>query len=1154
MKDHACIAFLAALFMTCRLTCGAPAGVEVTVTCGKVAVTDWIAEVTLDLPTAQKLVGASGPAERVAVYETTGPDAAVRVASQVDASGEQGPYTVAWQVPGELPAQAVRTFAIRFEDTAPGAAVERAVAVSATDDTVTVTNGDLVLEHSRGSGGMISRVTVAGAAAALNWNDKIFDGQVYYLANHRAGKLEVKAAGPLRAVVEATGEYLDAEAQAPSRPRALYRFTSYAGMPFALVEATVTQTFAHQWISLHFIEMQIGAAGFTDYATEQTAGPLAQEGQFHAGQEWAAVYNEKVLIAACASESAGVWDGGGGNYGAYLRSGSSPLDTVHRPWRGALVFGAGRQALDAKLVQRWSEILRNPPSVRLRFEPLEVRVAAAEAALREKEGALVSLSGRQWAVGHVAVRLAGVQVASARQFLATGCFSCALAAVMDADADLGERADAVDLREQGSIMAGMVLDCPFLANDQVAYVWSRRAYGMGIMSIYDRRHGREMLNVDPRTAPLWEIAVKTLGGGATYSSVGGHCGASFDADDKAGRLHLSWQGNDSRVQVEMRLDAGEPLLHARLSAETLQSNTGLLTVTFPVIKGILPLTPGATGDMVLETAGLGGQKPSPLTSGKISSTEYPSGMQFSALLGGGRGFYVAEEDGQANRKQLTWTPDSARGTLDFAISHPVLNWGAAKPVNAYTSPGAVVCGPFTGDWYDAARLYRGWALTAPWCAKGPIYQRQDYPQWLRTAPYWTISHLGDESGIQAEIEKQAFYGIPTMIAHTYGYFFTPTQDDRFPEAWPPKLGSEGFRQAVKQLQGKGIRIVPYILGWTWDEGTDSFRMKDAKNQGAMWGPNGELTTHTSYGGGERFTAMCPASKLWRDEMLSWTRELVGRYGVDGVYYDFLTIHTSDCYNQAHGHAIGGGNYWTQAVHGLYEECRALAKELNPEAMITGEDVAEYCIDVHDTFLCMGKTGTSAPLFQAVYHGYANVFGADINQLKTVFLGRPWLLGLQNGWHNTEEPMIGKAPYQQYAYLGEYYRRLLRCRWEFANPYLGWGEMLRPPGIAGDLPVISERDVYGPFTVPAVEGSAWKAPDGSVGLFFLNYDEKSAHTFTWTTDLAEIAGLDATTPVRISRWTPAAGLTQLREMAGGVLAETLEAQPLDIVAYKVEKVK
>ena len=50
-------------------------------------------------------------------------------------------------------------------------------------------------------------------------------------------------------------------------------------------------------------------------------------------------------------------------------------------------------------------------------------------------------------------------------------------------------------------------------------------------------------------------------------------------------------------------------------------------------------------------------------------------------------------------------------------------------------------------------------------------------------------------------------------------------------------------------------------------------MKDAKNQGAMWGPNGELTTHTSYGGGERFTAMCPASKLWRDEMLSWTREL-----------------------------------------------------------------------------------------------------------------------------------------------------------------------------------------------------------------------------------------------------------------------------------------
>jgi hypothetical protein len=350
--------------------------------------------------------------------------------------------------------------------------------------------------------------------------------------------------------------------------------------------------------------------------------------------------------------------------------------------------------------------------------------------------------------------------------------------------------------------------------------------------------------------------------------------------------------------------------------------------------------------------------------------------------------------------------------------------------------------------------------------------------------------------------------------------------------------------------------VPYILGWLWDEDTDSFRMEDAAREGAMWGPGGELTTHTSYGGGQKLTSMCPASSLWREKMRLWTTELVGRYGVDGVYLDFLTVHTSDCHNPGHGHAIGGGNYWTKAVHGLYEECRAAGKKLNPDFMMTGENIAEYCIDVHDTFLCMGKAGTTAPLFQAVYHGYANVFGAlKINNVKAIELGRPWLLGMQNGWHNWEgQVMMGKAPYQQYAFLGEYYKRLLKCRWEFANPYLGWGEMLRPPRVEGELPQITEEDAYGEFTVSVVEGSAWRAPDGSVGIFFLNYDDKEPHAFSWTLDLTEVAGMDAKHTVRISRWEPEHGSTALAETTGGVVSQAMEAQPLDIIALKLEVIE
>ena len=1054
-------------------------------------------------------------------------------------------------MPGELGAGAARRFAIRFGEA--GAEVdERSVTVATGERILTVTNGDIVLEHVKGTGGMIRNVTVGGSKAALTWNDKIFDGQVYYLANHSAERMEVKAGGPLRAVVEAEGEYLDDGKSAGSKPRGNYRFTTYAGLPFTLVEADVTQDFAHQWRSLHFIEMQIGDAGFTHYVTDKQSGALKQAGKFAEGSQWASVYNDKLLLAVCASQSPGVYDGGGRHYGAYLRGGVAPMSTTRYPWKGAILYGAGKKALEDKIVEHWSAVLADPPTVRITFDKLGLRVVRAVQAVREKENALESLSGTAWAPVYVAVTIARQHAEAAQEAYLSGSFRAAVASVEACKTALDADAVGADL-EDGAVQVGMVAGHPYLSNDAAAYLWATPANGSGLISIYDRQERREFLKADPAQATLWDVAVKHKKGGTTYTNVGVPCDVRFEADDDEGRLVFRWSKGIT-VEVEVRLSASEPLLRARINAATKSDTAGLATVTFPVISDIKPLTANAQDDTVLETWGIGFEFPSPLASGKVSSTNYPNGMQFTALLGDGVGLYVAEEDGDANRKQLTWTPDADAQSLDFSISHPVLNWAADEPVGEYESPGEVVCGPFEGDWYDAARIYRKWALTAPWCAKGPITEREDYPQWLAKAPYWTIGYFGNESEIERQLETAAFYEIPIMVAHTYNYYIMQHQDDRYPDHWPPKLGSEGLTNAVREAQENGIRIVPYVNGWVWDQDTESFRTKDAENKAALWGPTGGLHTMTSYGGGQKLVGMCPASKLWRETMLGMVQELVGRYGVDGVYFDFLTIHTSDCYNKDHGHAICGGDYWTKAVHGLYEEVRALAKELNPEAMITGEDVAEYCIDVHDTFLCMGKTGTSAPLFLAVYHGYANVFGGDQNKLTPLFLGRWWLMGSQNGWRGPENAMIGKPPHEHYAPSGIYYKRLLRCRWQFATPYLGTGEMLRPPAVTGGLPTITDKDTYQTFTVQTVEGSAWKASDGTVGVFFLNYDDKNAHTFTWTTDLAEVAGIDGSKTIKISRWTPDKGLVTVKEATGGVVSQTMTAEPLDIIALKLEVVK
>ena len=1149
MKMPATSLSLTALLLLLSTDAFAEGGILLEVTGGKAEVSDWVSEATLELATMRKILGVSGGSDGVAVYELDASGSpAARVAAQVDEAEGEGLYTVAWRVPGKLAPGEKRRFLVSFSESGEGVEEEPVLGVQSDEDTATVTNGPIVIEHVKDIGGMIHRISVDNATAVLSWADKIFDGEVHYLANHRAERMDVRARGPLRAAVRTEGAYTGGKGPA-SKPRAVYRFTTYAGLPFTLVQADVTQDFAHPWKSLHFIEIQIGDAGFTHLATDQGTGALRQAGESHSGREWAAVYNGKVLIATCASMGPAVWDGGGSHYGAYLKSGTAPMSTLRHAWKGAIFYGAGAQALEEGLVQRWSDILAAPPAVRICCPALEEQVVGVETTLKEKESALASLSGREWAANHVAVTLARVQAGIAREKLGSGEFGAALAAIKSCEETLGAQAVDGELIEKGTLQAGMILGHPFLANDRCAYVLSKPKDGAGIMSIYDRRNGREMLKVDPAQAPLWEIAIKKGKGGTSYQSKETPCDVSFDADEQEGRLHLRWS-RGLAAEVEARLPAGESLLRARIMASTTTDTTGLVTVTFPVISGVMPITPEAEEDRVLETWGLGWKKPSPLVSGKISSTSYPNGLQFSAITGNGRGFYVAEEDGEANRKQLSWIPNTGTGTLGFSISHPVLNWGADEPVHEYESPGDFVCGPFEGDWYDAARIYRKWALTAPWCAKGPIYERDDYPKWLLTAPYWTLAYLQDEWNVQNALDMHTFYDIPVMVAHTYGYYFA-SQEDRTPELWPPKLGSERLRNAVRQLQERGIRVVPYVLGWVWDEDTESFRTRDARNKGALWGPDGALTTTTSYGGGQRLTGMCPASKLWREVILDLVQELVGRYGADGIYFDFLTNHTSDCYNKDHGHAICGGDYWTKAVHGFYEEARTLAKSLNPDAMITGEGVAEHCIDVHDTFLVMGKTGTSAALFPAVYHGYANIYGAKMNEFGAIFLGRFWLLGCQNGWHNTEWHMIGKPPNENYAVWGEYYRRLLKYRWEFATPYLGYGEMLRPPSIEGDLPTFTEKDSYSTFTVQAVEGSAWKAPDGTVGIFFLNYDEKESHEFTWTTDVAEIAELDESTALTMSRWTLEKGLNTLKAVNGGVIKETMTIKPLGIIALKLE---
>lgn len=1113
----------------------AAGGIHVAVLGGGEQATDWVVEQPLDMGAAARLLGLPGAvnAEQIVVVELdAGGNAAGIKRTQVDAGDIPGQVVVSWLVDGALAPGQSRRFRIDPVGRERSPESARAIAVRVEGPRCVIRNSRWSVTHDADRGGLITALAVegeeGGVRVPLSFGERAYDGEVYGLGGHKALETRVLANGPLRAVYELRQDYQGAKGRPPTRPTAVYRWTSFAGVPVTRVDATIRQAYARRWDCLMFLEIGIGEAVSAGALTQGITGEATAPWDLtvndrHYGREWSAVFGPGALIGVLKADDNFVYRRSFIR-GAYI----APWYASETRRRSYLFWGRGRR--DVPEVARWNRILTDPPRATVHLAPLAERIADLEKALAASEQALPG----------IAASVARMKLSFARSEAGAGRFGRAERACADAQEILDPAFAAVGAQKGGGVRAGVIAGSAFIENREVSMVFADSGNGAGLVSVRDRATGREFLDPDLADAPLWRVAFRRKeGGGATLCNVGVPCAVSVDADPGPGEAALTFDWRDlqhgeagdiGNVRVTVRLRQGESLARARIEATAGHADYGLSQVVFPVVAGIWPLTPDARGDFVLDTKEVGTQVASPLRSGAPLQVDYPFGLQFSAVHGGGHGLYFAEEDPHACSKQIEFIPDAARGTLSFHISHPVPDYAGAQPVRGYRLPGDLVLGPFQGDWYDACRLYRKWATaSAPWCGSGPIAGNPDYPKWLADASYWTIDYTPMEMHIEQAFARHAFYGVPGHAVHLYGWFFPHQQDDRYPEYFPPRLGPENFLAVLKRFREAGMRVVPYVNGFMWDADTESYRTKDVARAGALLDAYGREMATTSYGG-QKLVFMCPASRLWRETLLDVSRELVGRYGVDGVYFDFLNPHNRDCFAPGHGHHLGGGDFWSKSVQGLYRMIRREMKAINPDFMMTGEKIAEPFIGLLDTFYCSLGVDTTAPLFMAVYHDHALVYGASGGDGDPVNTGRSFILGKQNGWGAALATADQKA----------YFKMLLACHDRFARPYLSYGQMLRMPAIHGDLPAIRGK-AGGGYEVPAVEGTAWRAPDGRVGLIFVNYD-REAHEFDWALDLQEARGWDGGTALRMSRWTPADGLCPAVDVTGGALRrkETLGA--------------
>ena len=1125
-------------------------GIVVEVTGGGECVSDWVVEQEMDLSAAGRLLGVPvGERAVVAVVEIDGSGKTVGVkCSQVDEGERPGSQVVSWVADGELSPGQTRRFRIELGTGKDMPAPPRSIKAHVEGAKCEIRNAPWTVTHDANMGGFISELRIDGEGeptrAPLTWSDKIYDGKVYHLGNHKASRTRLLAGGPLRAVYELTQEYRGEDVPS-SRPAAVYRWTSLAGMPVTRVDVTITQENAKPWRSLHVIEIHFDKAPITQATTDKASTP----GNFmtnHWGNDWSAVFGTDVLIAALRARGNGIHGGRRvkGGYGSYIRA--DPAETwsgTEKHWQAYLLWGAGGDDLDE--VRRWNRILASPPRVNVHFRPLQEGIAGMEKDLAELD------TDPDQPIERVARLLAGMKLRCARAEVGSGRFANAQKALAGARSALDRRNRAGSVETSGIVVAGVLGGNAFIENEKVRVVFADVEKGAGIIGIQDRATGREFLKPDLTGSPMWRAAFRQEGGGGrVLSSEGLSCKVSVATDDdlKEAALTFDWSKEGAAVRVTVRLREGEALVRARIDVRAERAEYGLTQVVFPEVAGIAPLTPGAGQDYVLDTREVGDQVASPLRSGANVCANYPCGLQFNAVYGGGQGVYFAEEDPEACSKKIEFLPGSDGDTLTFQITHPVLNYAAPELVKEYSSPGDIVIGPFDGDWYDACQIYRRWAAkSAPWCKNGPIATNEDFPKWLADASYWTISYADNDKNIQdRSFGFHEFFGVPGHIMHLYQWYFPYTQDDRYPEYFPPRQGPENFVALVKRWHEAGMRVVPYVNGSLWDTDTESYRTKDVVRNGALLDARG-VERFSQYGG-QKHVAMCPATRLWRETMLDVSKELVGRYGVDGVYFDFLNAMNYECFAAHHGHPLGGGNFWSKSVQDLYRLIRTECKALNSDCMLTGENLVEPFIGLLDAFYCSQGVQSRAPLYMAVYHDYAPVFAGQATDVGPINTGRTFILGKQNGWYDIE----GRLAYDRenkYKKEADYYKMLLQCHDRFARPYLSYGRMLRIPTISGDFPMVHGKGMGG-YETPAVDGSAWRSPDGRVGIFIANYDDKP-YEFTWEVDLAEAAGWDGERTLRMSRWTPD-GVQALGEIKGGILTQQETLDGWGLLALEIEE--
>ena len=501
----------------------------------------------------------------------------------------------------------------------------------------------------------------------------------------------------------------------------------------------------------------------------------------------------------------------------------------------------------------------------------------------------------------------------------------------------------------------------------------------------------QYLKLDPRvTNYLWSVDSFDR---IVDSSHSDRFAYSIAQTANSSELTMTWQISGRYNASALVVARDDGFIGMKLNVTNLDPSVEIRRVIFPYIGGIHSMGASSLDDL-LSIPEREGYVIKNVTTSVLKDPmiyEYPGtlSMQFLYFYEQDKGgIYLGMHDSQSNYKGLE--------LLNASSSAYSLDWyqyaANIVPGNSYQMGYFVMLEGVVGsDWSAGAQVYKDWATKQWYVSRGLLSQRADVPSWVKgldfvwgTEEYATnqttdkVYLTGTPSSQMGNYTSQVRQVLPNASLMLYWTGWNKDGfDSGYPEYYPPRDGTQAFKQAINATHAQGIKVMLYFNGMMVDRTTPTYNKSlpylTIDPNGApylLYYDNGTLV------GG----IPSPTTSWWVDTMVNVTTAAVRDYGADGVFLDQNTVAPPVLdMSTTHGHAPGGGSWWWQAESNLLETVRADMRHVNPVATLSSENVNEVYIRDIDIFQSYDNRynfenlyplGFSAPIFAYVYHGYA----------------------------------------------------------------------------------------------------------------------------------------------------------------------------------------